>query len=139
MSDNILNADLYYAEAMKYDWRQESSPAAATLARVAFNQAASMGHAQAISALAHMTFDGSGGEQDRELALILLWSSFRRGNYIALQELVDMLESYAEISPESQLGKSSEETAKQVEEICQKLILVEHFIDKLKLQKSIKN
>lgn len=50
--------DMLFEEGIKYNWRQSQSPAAATLARAAFQQAATMGHTKAIRALAHMIFEG---------------------------------------------------------------------------------
>lgn len=124
-------AENLYLEGKKYDWRQDLSPAAATLARAAFQQAAAMGHTGAIRALAHMTFDGRGGNQDREHALLILWSAFRyRGDINALEELVDMLESFAEVTQGSP-GKYAAETARHVEELNDRLNRVRYFMDEL--------
>ena len=84
------SADRLYAEGMKHDWRQDQSLAAATLARATFHQAATVGHSKAIRALAHMIFEGRGGSQDREQALLLLWSAFLCGDHDSLDELADI-------------------------------------------------
>ena len=123
-------AEILYSEGKKYDWRQDSAPAAATLARVAFQQAATMGHTGAMRALAHMIFDGRGGNQDREFALRILWSAFRRGDANALEELTDMLESYAEVTPAA-YGKYATEAARHIEEIGDRLSRVSYFMDEL--------
>ena len=133
MTNNVNNssAELLFAEGMKYDWRQSQSPAAATLARANFQQAATMGHTKAIRALAHMIFEGNGGEQDREHALLLLWSAFLRGDHDALQELVDLLESYAESIENPYSRKVASETAQRTEELDMRLQQVGAFMREL--------
>lgn len=121
-------AELLYKEGMKYDLQQDKSPASATLARATFQQAASMGHTRAIRALAHMIYEGNGGSQDQEQAILLLWSAFLRGDHESLEELADMLGSYAE-SPNIPLpSKEAAEAARRVEEIIDRLSRVKSFI-----------
>ena len=113
--------NLLFNEGMKYDLQQDMSPAAATLARATFQQAAAMGHTEAIRALAHMIFEGNGGGQDKEQAILLLWSAFLRGDHESLEELADMLDSYAE-SPNIPLpSKDAADAARRVEEIIDRL------------------
>lgn len=89
-----------FNEGKKYDWRQDKSPAAATLARANFEQSAALGHTGAIRALGHMVYDGRGGDHDKEYGILMLWSAFQLGDQGALEEVEDMLEMYAEtISP----------------------------------------
>jgi TPR repeat protein len=96
-NDNQQNpADYLFSEGMKYDLKQDKSPAAASLARANFQQAATMGHTRAVRALAHLIYEGRGGPQDMEKGLLLLWSAFRRGDHDALEELGDLLASYSE-------------------------------------------
>jgi TPR repeat protein len=129
-------AEILFSEGKKYNWRQDRSPAAATLARASFQQAASMGHTGAIRALAHMTFDGRGGAQDREHALLLLWSAFLRRDHDALQELVDMLESYAETVKGTPTGNAALQAAGHVEELNSRLNRVSNFMLALTRERS---
>lgn len=122
-------AELLYKEGMKYDLRQDKSPAAATLARAAFQQAATMGHTGAIRALAHMIFEGNGGNQDREHAILLLWSAFLRGDHESLEELADILASYAESPNTPLLGKDAADAARRAEEIVDRLARLKSFIN----------
>lgn len=64
--DDQRPADYLYSEGMKYGLEQDASPAAASLARANFQQAAAMGHAGAVRALAHLIYEGRGGPQDKE-------------------------------------------------------------------------
>ena len=91
-------AERMYAEGKKFDWQQDKSPAAATLARANFQQAASMGHKAAIRALAHLVYEGRGGEKDPAKGLLLLWSAYQRGDTNAFEEFTDLLASYGEES-----------------------------------------
>jgi TPR repeat protein len=124
-------ADMLFAEGMKYDWRQSQSLRAATLARAAFQQAATMGHTKALRALAHMIFEGSGGGQDREQALLFLWSSFRQGDHNALEELVDLLESHTESIENLDNRKAALETAQCIVELDMRLQQVGVFMREL--------
>jgi uncharacterized protein with von Willebrand factor type A (vWA) domain len=90
MSEKI--ADYLYRQAMDHEQR----PGSSTSARAAFQQAAAMGHTRALSALAHYMFTGRGGTMEQDRALFLLWSCFEKGDHQAIEELVDMLHSYAE-------------------------------------------
>lgn len=130
-------ADLLYAEGMKYDWRQSQSPASATLARAAFQQAATVGHTKAIRALAHMTYEGNGGGQDREQALLLLWFAFLRGDHDSLEELADMLESYAEATADPETSINTAKVAQTVEELSDRLTRVRGFMHELLRERSI--
>jgi TPR repeat protein len=132
-------ADILYAEGMKYDLRQDKSLAAATLARASFQQAASMGHTKAIRALAHMVFEGNGGGKDREQAILMLWSAFLRGDHESLEELVDVLESYAEAKDAPFKSKDISDAARQVEDTIDRLARVKYFIHELVLHRANKN
>lgn len=123
-------AEALYTEGMEYDWRQDKSPAAATLARAAFQQSATMGHTGALRSLAHMIFDGRGGGQDQKQALLLLWSAFRRGDRDALEELSDMLGSYAEVTSPSK-HKQAEQMAQKVGEVAALVSFIESFMHEL--------
>ena len=89
-------ANRLYAEGMKYDLKQDKSFAAASIARANFEEAAALGHRAAARALAHMVYEGRGGPQHRERALLRLWSAFKHGDQDALEELGDLLASYGE-------------------------------------------
>jgi TPR repeat protein len=110
--------EFFYREGMQYDWRQDKSPSAATLARAAFKQAAQMGHIKATHELAHLYYYGTGGIQDQERALLLLWSCFQRGDDGALEQLVDMLNTYAEQVPAPQNAKAAALSAQKLEQIA---------------------
>lgn len=140
MTDEITEnpADLFFAEGMKYDLRQDESLAAATFARAAFQQAASMGHTRAIRALAHMVFEGSGGGQDKEHALLLLWSAFLRGDHESLEEFADMLETYSESPNIPFPGKVVSDAARQAEDIVDRLTRLRYFVDELVRNKANK-
>ena len=131
-------ADLLFEEGMKYDLRQDKSLAAATFARAAFQQAASMGHTRAIRALAHMVFEGNGGGQDREHALLLLWSAFLRGDHESLGEFADMLETYGESPNIPFPSKVVSDAARQAEEIVDRLARLRYFVDELVRNKANK-
>lgn len=107
--DSADPAERVFAEGKRFDWKQDKSPAAATLARANFQQAASMGHKAARRALAHMIYEGRGGERDRTKGLLLLWSASRQGDEDALGEFIDLLGSYGEEaeSPEHRSRASS--------------------------------
>jgi TPR repeat protein len=98
MPDDFAEApeDHLYAEGMRYDLKQDSSPAAASLARASFQQAATMGHQGAVRALAHLIYEGRGGPRNKEHALLLLWSAVKHGELSALEDLADLLGTYAE-------------------------------------------
>lgn len=76
-----------------------------------------MGHSNALRALAHLIYEGRGGPQDREHALLILWSAFIRGDRDALEELEDMLETYGETAGDSRRAKTAVATAQSVGEL----------------------
>jgi len=118
-------AEHLFAEGKKYDWKQDKSPAAASLARANFQQAALMEHRGAMRALAHMIYDGRGGPQDKKQALLLLWSAFRCGDQEALEELGDLLASYAEqltIPSEAKQAAAISETIGQLDAALSKVL-----------------
>jgi TPR repeat protein len=124
-------ADLLYAEGMKYDFKQDQSPAAATLARASFQQAATMGHGKALRALAHLTYEGRGGPQDHEQALLLLWSAFNRGDHEALEELGDMLGTYAEAATDPSRTREATFASENIEELNRLLGQVSSYMQEL--------
>ena len=113
VSKNEAEAEIFYTKGMNYNWRQAESPAASTLARAAFRQAATMGHAAALSALADMNFNDEWGGRDKELALTQMWSAFRQGDHEALEALEDMLETYGETTEDKQRAKGAIAAASQ--------------------------
>jgi TPR repeat protein len=129
--DNQSAADYLYAEGKKYDWKQDKSPSAATLAFANFQQAAEMGHTGAVRALAHLTYEGRGGPQDRKKGLLLLWSAFRRGDHEALEELGDLLASYAEQVHEPQEAERTAGIAETIEALNTGLGRIESFMYEL--------
>lgn len=136
-NDSATNlAEQLFNEGMKFDWNQDKSPAAATLARANFQQSATMGYPKAIRALAHMTFEGRGGFKDQEHALLMLWSAFIKGDHESLDELSDMLESYAEESELSQMRKDAAAVADHVKEIDNRVSRVHDFMRELMLNRS---
>ena len=124
-------AEILYSEGMKYDLNQDKSLAAATVARVAFQQAALMGHTPSIRALAHMVFDGRGGAPDKESALLWLWSVFNQGDHEALEELEDMMESYVETIKEDCKKNKAEHAASQVAQLHNQIQLIGSFMHEL--------
>ena len=144
MSDDATQdpADYLYSEGKKYDWQQDESLAAATLARANFQQAASMGHRGAVRALAHLIYEGRGGPQDKERALLLLWSAFNRGDLDALEELADLLASYAEQLqnlPESSAATEIAETIANLDLALSKVSSYMHKIARARLQQADKS
>ncbi|HZW87210.1 MAG TPA: hypothetical protein VFF41_07105 [Gallionella sp.] len=131
-------ADLLYADGMKYNLNQDKSPEAATLARALFQRAAAMGHVKALRALAHMIFDGRGGDRDKEQAILLLWSAFLRGDHESLEEFVDMLESYAEVEETPFKSKDISDAARNIEDIIDRLTRMKCFIRELVIHSSNK-
>jgi TPR repeat protein len=121
-------ADYLFSEGMRYDLRQDTSLAAASLARANFQQAAAMGHSGAVRALAHLIFEGRGGPQDKEKGLLLLWSAFRRGDYDALEELGDLLASYSEQMPNPLDAKRTALVAETIAELRLGLDRVSSFM-----------
>lgn len=69
--------------------------------------------------------------QDREHALLLLWSAFLQGDHEALEELVDLLESYAESINNPASRKAVLETAQRIEELDMRLQQVRVFMREL--------
>lgn len=133
MSDdsNPNPAEYLYSEGKKYDWEQDKSPAAASLARANFQQAASMGHRGAVRALAHLIYEGRGGPQDKEQALLLLWSAFNRGDFDALEELADLLASYAEQFQSPPEAKAAAEIAETLENLDRAVSKVSSYMHQL--------
>ena len=110
-------AEYLFAQGKMYDWKQDKSPAAASLARANFQQAAAMGHTGAARALAHLLYEGRGGPQDREQALLLLWSMFKRGDSESLEELADLLASYAKSLGEPSEARRASKMAEHLEQL----------------------
>lgn len=129
-------AEYLYSEGKKYDWQQDISPAAAVLARANFKQAAQMGHRGAVRALALLVYEGRGGAQDREAGLLMLWSAFSGGDNESLEELGDLLASYAEQCPELSESKRAAAISKTIEEIGVGLRSVSSFMHGLSLARS---
>jgi TPR repeat protein len=128
-------ADQLYAEGMKYNWRGDESLASRTLSRAAFESAAQLGHTKAMRELAEMMFVGSGGQKNPEQALLLKWSAYRNNDEAALEELVALLESYAESDIDSAQKRQAENAAKKAEEAGEHLYYVKSFLDDLKRKK----
>ena len=127
-----------FAEGKKYDWQQDKSPAAASLARANFQQAAAMGHRGAVRALAHLIYEGRGGPQDKEQALLLLWSAFSRGDHDALEELGDPLASYSEqlqSLPESKAATAIAQTLEQLDRSLSEVSSYMHDLAKARSQR----
>ena len=129
-------ANRLYAEGMKYDLKQDKSPAAATLARANFQRAAAMGHSKSVRALAHLVYEGRGGPQDQEQGLLLLWSAFKRGDHDALEELGDLLTSYSEALQNAQESKRSAAIAVEIDELNRTLEKVSAFMYELARKQS---
>jgi TPR repeat protein len=115
------SAEEMYEEGMRYNWRQDQSLANSSLARALLERAARMNHTKAIRELAEMIFAGSGGPQNHTQALWLKWQAFVRGDYEALEELSDLLESYADIVTDSDSKLRARDAAKRVEEAYERL------------------
>lgn len=124
-------AEKLYAEGMAYDWRGEQSPASTAIARAAFEQAASVGHVKALRELSEMMFQGSGGPQERERALWLKWAAFVRGDQEALEELSDMLGSFAEAASDDEGRKRAERASEKAEEAHQHLRWLGSYLHEL--------
>ena len=129
-------AEMFYYEGMSFNWRHPQSPDAITHARAALHEAANRGHAGALRELSDMYCYPEGGAQDQELALILMWSAFRKGDHEALEALGDMLETYGETSVDKELAKDAIAAARRVEEINKQLENVHTFIQGLKVARS---
>jgi TPR repeat protein len=124
-------ADRLYAEGMKYNWRQNQSPANAALSRAAFERAANLGHTKALRELAEMVFLGSGGQMDQEQALWLKWSAFRQNDDDALEELVALLESYAESGLDGDEARRATKAAQKAEEAAEHLSYLGSYLFEL--------
>lgn len=137
MSDTLGNelANRLYAEGMQYNWRGDESLANATLSRAAFERSAALGHTKAQRELAEMMFLGSGGPKDMERALWLKWSAYRKNDEEALEELVALLESYAEFGVDSDSQRRAGNAARKVEEARGHLRYVGDFLHALVREK----
>lgn len=124
-------ADKLYAEGKKYNWRQDESPANAALSRAAFERAASLGNTRAIRELAEMIFLGSGGPKEPERALGLKLSAIWHDDDEALEELVALLESYAESDIDAGSKRRAENAARKTEEAGEHLRYVRAFVHEL--------
>jgi hypothetical protein len=124
-----------YAEGMKYNWRQDQSPANAALSRAAFERAANLGHTKALRELAEMIFLGSGGPKDQEHALWLKWSAFRRNDDEALEELVALLQSYAESGLAGSEQRRAINAAQKAEEAAERLSYLGGYLAELVREK----
>lgn len=127
MPTNPSIASELFEEGMKYNYAQSKSPAATTLARAAFNQAAALGHNEASKALANMEFYGEGGDKNKERAILRLWSVFTNGDAGALEDLADMLSSYAE-GLESQEKRKTIQASEDIENLGKLMIRIIPFI-----------
>ncbi len=124
-------AEALYAEGMKYNWRQNESPANAALSRANLERAAALGHTKAIRELAEMMFAGSGGPKDQEHALWLKWSACVRGDDESLEELAALLDSYAENVSDSGTQVRATNAARKSEEAYERLRYVGSFVHEL--------
>lgn len=124
-------AESLYAEGMKYNWRQNESLANAALSRANLERAAAMHHTKAIRELAEMMFVGSGGPKDQERALWLKWSASVRGDGDALEELADLLDSYAENVSDSETQAHATNAARKADEAFERLRYVGSFVHEL--------
>ncbi len=131
-------ADLLFREGMNYDYKQDQSPAAATLARANFQQAATMGHVKALRALAHLIYEGRGGPQDREQAMLMLWSAFNRGDHEALGELADMLGTYAEEITDPLSKKAATSASGNIEELNRRFGLASYYMHELARERALR-
>ena len=130
-------SEILFNEGKKYDWRRDKSPAAATLARANFEQAASLGHIGAIRALAHMIFDGRGGSHDKEYGILIMWSAFQTGDKAAIGEVENMLEAYADVNPPPFSSAAARTTAHNLRELRHRLGQVDEYMRALAYQKAI--
>lgn len=121
-------AEILYADGMKYNWRQNESPANAMLSRANLQRAAALGHTKAIREFAEMMFAGSGGPKDQEHALWLKWSAFVRGDEESLEELAALLDSYAETVADSGTKVRAINAARKAEEADERLRDVRGFV-----------
>ena len=128
-------ADDLYSEGRKYDGQGDKSLANATLARAAFERAARLGHLKALRALADMEFLGSGGPKNMEHALWLKWRAYQSGDAEALEELVDLLESFSEASEDEFTKQRAENAARKAEEVPEHLGYIGSFIHGLNQEK----
>ena len=129
-------ADKLYAEGMKYNWRGNESLANGTFSRAAFERSGNLGHTKALRELAEMMFLGEGGPKDMEHALWLKWTAYRRNNdEETLEELVDLLESYAESGLHPDLQRRAESASGNVKEAREKLRYVDGFLRELVREK----
>lgn len=129
-------ADLLFRDGMNYDYKQDQSPAAATLARANFQQAATMGHVKALRALAHLIYEGRGGPQDCEQAMLMLWSAFNRGDHEALEELADMLGTYAEAATDPSCKRAATSASGNIEELDRLLGQVSNYMHELRRERA---
>ena len=129
-------AERMFAEGKKFDWQQDKSPAAATLARANFHQAASMGHKAAVRALAHMFYDGRGGEKNQAKALLLLWSAYQRGDENAIEEFTDLLASYGEEAESNEHRRTAKLLAASLELARRALSDTDSFMHRLDRERS---
>ena len=124
-------AETLYLEGMKYNWRQDESPANAALSRANLERASAMGHIKAIREYAEMLFAGSGGPKDEERALWLKWSAFLRGSDESLEELAALLDSYAENTADAGMRRQASATARKADEAYERLRSVGSFVHEL--------
>lgn len=129
-------AERMYIEGKKFDWQQDTSPAAATLARANFQQAASMGHKAAVRALAHLIYEGRGGEKDRAKGLLLLWSAYQRGDENAFEEFTDLLASYGEEAESNEHRRTATQLAVSLEVAGNTLSSTDSFMYRLARERS---
>ena len=134
--DNTSPDERMYAEGMKFDLQQDKSPAAATLARANFQQAASMGHKAAIRALAHMVYEGRGGEKDQAKGLLLLWSAYQRRDEEAFEQFTDLLATYGEEAESKDHRRTATELAESLDAARRALSGTSSFMYRLARERS---
>ncbi|MFC0134345.1 hypothetical protein [Massilia eurypsychrophila] len=111
-------AEELYQQAKKYNWRD--LPGDAALARPLFASAANLGHFQAKCDLAGMMFQGHGGPKEQTTAMSIAWQAFAANDLEPLQQLDELLHSYADgldDSPEKMRALNAADKAEKAIEL----------------------
>ena len=136
-SEKKSPAEALYKEGMSQNL--QSGSASKTLARANFERAASLGHMKALRALSEMTYVGSGGEKNPELALHYKWNAFLRDQQAleALEELASLIGSYAEeLKGDRKASERANKAAEHAEQAYEHLEYVSEFLSGLALNRN---
>jgi TPR repeat protein len=136
-AENKAEADRFYNEAKQYNLRDK--PGDAALARSLFASAARLGHVQATCDLAGMMFEGFGGPKEQAKAMAIKWQAFASNDVEPLEELSELLHSYADALTDPAEKRRALSAAEKADQAFELLRYVSIFVRELDLHRLSKD